>query len=179
MSMRRLCIVSEDTYGYDYLREVIKRLLDEARKKDIKRDIQIVSSGSSKNKYKPCNAKIGRIVKVLYQKCDIILVSQDADGDNTDEVISLLIKHIQCEKCMDKIKFLIFKTEAEEWIVQSMNGIGDPKPSKYLKSKFDYDKRELPQHVNELNFSLLCRSSDSFHELVTALGIEEFCKPVH
>lgn len=161
-----MCIVSEDTYGYIFLRKIIYRLKDCCKAPDL----EVYNTGSSYNTYRGSHYdKLVRIVRVLCPFCDIILITKDADGRNIHEEEDKLKNLINnCEK----VKFLIFNYQIEDWIVYSLTKHLDPNPAEYLKTHYQYEKYKLDDYADKLKFEIL-KNLDSFYKFIQYIKLEK------
>ncbi len=167
----KIALITEDTYSPDFIRILIKR-------EDFpinNHKINVCKGEHTRGGIvKPCWDKIRRVLsKDLFEKCDRVIIFVDADGYDRNEIKMRVIDHIknskwlgpQVEKYISdkKLSIIVFSEEIEEWIVP-----GTPKPSEYLKKTKNYDKRQLPEMANEVNFSKL-KSVESFNEFIEAI----------
>ena len=165
-----MCILSEDTYGVDFLRGVVDRLVKEG----FVSPVQLVEGGHSNGMAgNVCNTKVNRILRAAIPEgtCDRVVVAIDADGhDPAAKEQEFIEKHVPTE-LRGSVCVLAFEQEAEEWITVSMGkGVapGGLKPSEYLRQHERYEKRKLPEYADELNLDSL-RELRSFRKFLECL----------
>ncbi|MEM1644927.1 MAG: hypothetical protein QXL96_03500 [Ignisphaera sp.] len=91
-------------------------------------------------------------MKNIIDKCDKILIFQDADGRVWEEVYNEIKFHLKELNSYigKKIFIIIFAEEIEEWILPNVH-----KPSEELRKNRSYEKYYLPNYVNEVNYRIL------------------------
>lgn len=141
-----ICISSEDTYGFDFLKELFKKCYS----------LEVSRLSRSAVKFKPCDSGLERKLKAStnFSKCGKILLFVDADGKPVENVKeSLVLRHLSDEKVKEKVHVIVFETEIEELIVYSLTGRKDQKPSRYLKENIDknYDKYRLQSYAEKVD----------------------------
>jgi len=154
----KIMVLCEDSYGTDFLKELINRLKSE----------NIVPTGLHVNAerfYGPCNTKLERQIKPMaFQRgYNFFIIVADADGNPTEAVKKKIEYHVP-NNFKDITRFVILNYEIEEWICISLNIEINDKPSNILKRKFNYEKYKLKGYVPKLDFKKLkkCRSFCDF-----------------
>ncbi len=113
-----MCILSEDTYGVDFLRGVVDRLVKEG----FVSPVQPVEGGHSNGMAgNVCNTKVNRILRAAIPEgvCDRVVVAIDADGhDPAAKEQEFTEKHVPTE-LRGSVCVLAFEQEAEEWLTPS------------------------------------------------------------
>jgi len=144
-----LMILTEDTHGTRFFRQLIVRLKDEGF---LSRDIHTESDRFGG----PCNSKLMRQMKVMegLKGYNSFIIVADADGKPLEKVSSRIRIHVP-PNLVDKTEIVIFKDEIEEWICCSLGIKINSKPSTILKNKFGYEKFRLPDYVPKLDFAKL------------------------
>lgn len=169
----RVCVISEDTYGHEFFKELFKRLKDTYSINNL----IFHNSGRSYTTYRGCHYdKLYNIAKILCSAsaCDVIIITKDADGRDIADVKNEVRQYIPRDCTI--IKILVFNYEIEDWIIYSKLGHLDPNPSKYLKDHLRYEKFQLPKYVKELDFNKLC-NLESFRDFIKYLNTENLiCK---
>jgi len=130
----------------------------------ISHGIEIVNPTPANGKGNVCSPKTKRIISILEDKVDMVLLFIDADGMKVENIRK------ECEGIIgksNKVRIIIFDQEIEEWITCSTQ----QKPSEELKSKRRYDKSMLPDYVDEVvsNYSKLTNLR-SFRDFLEALN---------
>ena len=170
MSMsRRIVIITEDAYGGEFFKRLLNRLNRERLA-----DVRLKRIRGRKNPiHAPflCDPKLNRIIKAVeLTKPDFILVVYDGDGpSNYDSRKKDVKKHIP-EDIKTPVKILLFEYEVEEWICKSLGYNWSTKPSDELKRREGYEKSDLPDYVNKLDFEELKRNCKSFREFLRLVG---------
>lgn len=156
-------ILSEDSYGKGFFKELTNRLKNE----------QIISKFhvSVNRFYGPCNIKLEKQLKVYFELREFsnIIIFVDADGKSIEEIKRRIEIHI--ERCYEgSVKIIILKYEIEDWLCISENiKIRCNKPSKILKETKKYKKCRLKQYVPKLNFKKLCEECETFNDFLSIL----------
>ncbi|MGC8600714.1 MAG: hypothetical protein ACP5LX_06665 [Nitrososphaeria archaeon] len=160
--MKSVLIITEDSYGCDFFKNIIKRL-----DLDLRPDCHQVPAKS---------AKRGRIANA--SNADKIIVTVDGDGSKNinsvhEEQMNIIKKAIKANGMFDKIKMklsiIVFEWEVEEWITASLGiNASGVKPSDVLRTRIGYEKRDLPFFAEKLNFKSL-RSVKSFSDFEKAI----------
>lgn len=166
-----MCLLSEDTYGVDFLGRVVDRLV----KQGFVSSVQLVEGGHSNGiAGRLCNTKVSRILRAAIPEgaCDCVVVAIDADGhDPVAKEEEFAKEHVPTE-LRGSVCVLAFEREAEEWVTVSMGrGVAPDgsKPSEYLRQHERYEKRMLPKYADELNLDSL-RKLRSFRKFLECLG---------
>ena len=157
-----VALLTEDTYAPAFIEGVIKRLVE---LKVFNTEIYICKGKDTYRKIQLCTDKIRRIAKNIIDKCDKILIFQDADGRNREEVYEEVRSHLKelNNYIGKKIFIIIFEEEIEEWILPNVH-----KPSDVLKRTRSYEIYQLPNYVNEVNFERI-QNLRSFKDFLCAL----------
>ncbi|MCG3109360.1 hypothetical protein L3N51_01650 [Metallosphaera sp. J1] len=155
----RICGISEDTYGCEFIRGILEKLKSLRR---VDESAWFADCYSVRGKQNVMSSKTERILKRLDSKCDKILIFVDRDDDNLDDLQNSL-NSLERVVGKNKIHPVIFDPEIEEWIKPD-----DPKPSQYLKQHMDYDKSNLPRMVDTVPLDLLERKR-SFQDFLGAV----------
>jgi hypothetical protein len=169
-------MITEDTYGCDFLKGVRDRLAEEGLLRG-KQSIQCHHMGILRNK------DVGRMVKaaLLDRGDDKVLIVVDADGRSREDVESDVVPFVRrgmrggrtgkgnIEELMGRVRLVVFAQEAEEWILASIGrtSVGR-KPSDFLRMTRRYEKRELPKFVRSLDLGAL-KKMRSFKDFIEAL----------
>ena len=72
----------------------------------------------------------------------------------------------------EKVKFLIFNYQIEDWIVYSLTRRLDPNPAEYLKTHYQYEKYKLDEYADKLEFEIL-KNLDSFYKFIQYIKLEK------
>ena len=157
-----VALLTEDTYAPAFIEGVIRRLVE---RNYIDNEIYVCKGKDSYRKILPCTDKMRRIIKNIIDKCDKVLVFQDADGRDVGEVYNDVKSHLkELSDYIDrKIFIIIFNQEIEEWIIPNAH-----KPSDELKRTRGYEKYQLPNYVNEVDFEKI-KNLRSFQDFLRAL----------
>lgn len=155
-------IISEDDYGGEFLRNVIKQLND-------KKLIRKIKVTGSKPMRPLCNMKLDRILKVFDNSCDRIIIILDSDAPQNREYRYANIKRHVPKGMKTPVEIILADYEIEEWICISKNLKWHSKPSDELKSKFGYSKSSLPRYASELDFDKLKKKCNSYISFLNAL----------
>ena len=166
---REIVIITEDAYGGEFFKRLLNRLNQEGLA-----NIKLKRITGRKNPiHAPflCNPKLNKIIKVAeLARPDFILVVYDGDGpSNYPSRKRDVQKHIP-KGVKTPIKILLFEYEIEEWICRSLSYNWSTKPSDELKKRKGYEKYQLPDYVNKLDFEKLKRNCRSFQEFLKIVG---------
>ena len=112
--------------------------------------------------------KISRLIGANIGNVDRIIIIADADGGNLEEKKQNVLSFVKYDH-VEHVKVVLLDHEIEEWICYS-EGIefGDQKPSKVLKYRKNYQKRQLPRYADKLDCKTL-QSHPSFMRLASSL----------
>ena len=164
-----IMIFTEDTYGRDFIKDLVARLKREGL---IKSEISV----NVRRLAGVCNSKMQRQIKAAAITHRRIIVIADADGKPIQEIRKRILYHVQSD-LQDIVYTVILKYEIEEWICISLGLRTTKKPSKeldeYIKkkekdAKSGYEKYMLPKFAGTLDISKL-ENYNSFKELINAL----------
>ncbi|BAB67034.1 hypothetical protein [Sulfurisphaera tokodaii] len=157
-----VALLTEDTYAPAFIEGVIKRLIE---LKVVNSEIYICKGKDTYRKIQLCTDKMRRIIKNIIDKCDKILIFQDADGRNREEVYEEVRSHLKelNSNVGKKIFIIIFDEEIEEWILHNVH-----KPSDVLKRTRSYEKYQLPNYLNEVSSERI-QNLRSFKDFLCAL----------
>ena len=166
---REIVIITEDTYGGEFFKRLLGRLNREGFT-----NIRLKKILGRKNPIRApflCDPKLNRIIKAAeLAGPDFILVIYDGDGpSNYASRKKDVGKHIP-KSLKTPVKILLFEYEIEEWICRSLGYSWSTKPSDELKKREGYEKYQLPDYVNKLDFERLKRNCKSFREFLTLVG---------
>jgi hypothetical protein len=170
MSMtKEIVIITEDAYGGEFFKRLLNRLNREGLA-----NIKLKKITGRKNPiHAPilCNSKLNRMIKAAeLARPDFILVVYDGDGhSNYDSRKNDVQKHIP-KRVKTPVKILLFEYEIEEWICRSLGYNWSTKPSDELKKREGYEKYQLPDYVDKLDFEKLKRNCRSFQEFLKIVG---------
>jgi len=150
----KVCLITEDYYALDLIEKIIRRIKSEGI---IKQDVVLYKSESSKGKSKLLS-KLHRLIAVMRDFCDKVLIFIDADGESVNEVRRRF-------RIKSSNTFLIvFDYEIEEWILPNT-----PHPSRELKRRELYEKYMLPDYAEKVDLDKV-RNLRSFKEFINALN---------
>jgi len=170
----KIAIFTEDEYGIDFLRSIIKRLREEGY---VKSHIESVKTYTP-SQIRKCHRKFGKKVKSVVRDADRIIIVIDKENDIKYDEENQIWRHLKDLKETDKKKIVVIATEPciEEWICISLglsfdkSGIKiDQKPDRVLERERKYKKKNLPKFALELNFEKLIKESKSFLKFLEAL----------
>ncbi|BBD73462.1 hypothetical protein HS1genome_1851 [Sulfodiicoccus acidiphilus] len=160
----RIALLTEDTHAPSFIEKVMERLKEEGR---LNVEVVVCKGENSYRKIRPCSDKIRRIINSIIDKCDRILIFQDAHGEDRSEVERRALSHLENLSTYigKKIFIIIFEEEIEEWILPNT-----PRPADELKRKEMYEKSSLPSYSSEVDFKKLDRVR-SFRDFLYALMV--------
>lgn len=166
-------IFSEETYGKEFFKKLIKRLKSE----DIVDGNLDADSSRLPGK---CYSKSERVIKVATLSFDKVAIIADAEGpQNSDDVLNQIYIHIP-NPIKSKVEVILLDYMIEEWICVSLGKHwGARKPSEVINDYLmnargagkGYKKSELPNFVNGLDISILRRNSPSFQKFINFLSL--------
>lgn len=170
MENSRMLILTEDRYGVDFFKKLVKRLKREELVERPRRiDVEWLHG--------KCNPKLTR---VLLPKSVIplerIIAAADAEGNNKDEVIEFIKQHIPAI-FKDITRYVIFTYSIEEWICDGL-GIewrgGNPVDclNKYLREVKDinYEKYMLPDFAEKIDINKLRENNKEFNQFLNEIS---------
>ncbi|WP_456475166.1 hypothetical protein [Candidatus Pyrohabitans sp.] len=161
----RIKIIVEDTYGGEFLKNVIN---------DLKKEGLVYGNlHIPKPKHLPalCNTKLTRILKMFDNTCDRILVFLDSDDpQNFNDRYAKTACHIP-NNMSTPVEIVLTDYEIEEWICLSLGLRWHSKPSEELKNKLGYEKSRLPGYSDKLDFDKLMKNCRSFKSFLNALKL--------
>ena len=115
-------------------------------------------------------AKFDKYVAAGLLRKEVVIFIRDGDGNKKTVESELNTKKTSDvkDKQKDKIKFIIFDFEIEEWIIKS-KGLkikSSCKPSTLLKG---YKKYKLPDFADSIDLDMLPKIDKNFKEFLTLL----------
>ncbi len=170
MANCKVMIFTEDTYGRDFIKELVNRM---KRLGVIDKSVKVKTTKLAG----VCNTKSERQIKASSTSFDRILIIVDADGGAIDDVKSRVESHIP-NFLKSKTRTIIIKYEIEEWILESHGVKVKGKPSEQLnqyikKLRGDasarYKKSMLPTFANDIKFEKVMHN-ESFRQLLEGLN---------
>ena len=166
--MNKIAIFTEDTYGKQFISEIIKKLKDE---RTILRSTKISIHAMPRR----CSSKLSRVLKLqCIMGCRKIIFIVDGDGKDEQKVKEKELIHGLGLRC--QLTIIVNKYEIEEWILYAYNRkISEhPKPSVELKKIFpNYEKNQLHKVLqtvlqDQIKWNRL-KQYEKFKELVREL----------
>ncbi|MHA1144796.1 MAG: hypothetical protein ACTSRW_08680 [Candidatus Helarchaeota archaeon] len=161
----------EDTYGIEFFKKLINRLkIEDLIPTEVRIDADRAPAA--------CNKKLDRILTTTFKFStrDFVkaIVIHDGDG-NPENKRRILLNHVPRD-LRDRVELLIFEDEIEEWICKSLEyRLRGLKPSVALSRNLErdqgrrYEKRNLPEFVDQLNFDILNNDDERFKKLIIFL----------
>lgn len=172
MENYRILILTEDRYGVDFFKKLIKRLKTNGLIKKSRRiDVEWLHG--------KCNPKLERILR---SKLDIplklIIIVADAEGYYKNKIIKTIEKHIP-SPFKNIVRYIIFSYSIEELICEGL-GIrwrgNTPIDclNRHLRKtrKIDYEKYMLPSFATKINLNKL-RGNKEFNKFLNYIIIKE------
>lgn len=167
MAIREIIIYTEDTYGVDFFKNLIERLIKENFVSDL-----IVKCQRLAGK---CWEKTKRQINSSGEFYEKIIIIIDGEGSNRNEVFEDMKQHIP-NYLQQKVHIIIFEYMIEEWICQGFNIRFRNRPSEDLSNwlrnekgyKYSYKKNKLPEFANKIDISQL-EENTNFTSLLNIL----------
>jgi len=161
-------IYCEDSYGGDFFRRLVARLIKESVIENIKIETQKIPG--------PCWTKTERQIKASLAFYDAILLIVDAEGGDRKTVRQRLMKHVPKGQ-KTKVRPIIFDFMIEEWICLGLGIKHGSRPSEDLSAwkrenegaTQKYQKRQLPGFAEKIDLSKL-ENDKNFKTLLKALN---------
>ncbi len=139
-----ILILTEDSYGVPFWEKITKILKNYSL---IPKHVKI----TVKRQDFPCNSKTTKIAKtfVSVSEKNFCFLIFDGDGQkNHKESIEKEKFNILALEKRKRVHILVFETEIEELIIHSKKGRF--KPSEYLKTHRNYDKKDLTRYAEKI-----------------------------
>jgi len=170
MSMtKEIVIITEDAYGGEFFKRLLNRLNREGLT-----SIRLKKITGRKNPiHAPflCDPKLNRMIKAAeLARPDFILMVYDGDGPSNYPSRKREVQRHIPKGVKTPVKILLFEHEIEEWICRSLGYKWSTKPSDELKKREGYEKYQLPDYVDKLDFKKLKRNCRSFQEFLKIVG---------
>lgn len=161
--IRNLMILSADTYGKAFFKDLTSRLKNEG----------LIPSYhvSATRFYGPCNSKVDRQLTVfaVLKGFDFFIIIADADGKPQKEVQRTIESHVS-KKLKASTRTVVLEYEIEDWLCISKGlCFKNNKPSVVLNQREGYEKYRLCDYVNQLDFRRLSQECGSFCEFIKCL----------
>jgi hypothetical protein len=190
MVIREVVIFTEDTYGVDFFRKLVKRLIEENIIGSIKYDVKRIAG--------KCYIKFGGDVVTAVDSFDRVIVVVDSEGNDKDlviknDVLKCINNHIKNRvkkdvkkevksKVGQKLRIVVLDYKIEDWICYGLGIKISSDPVENLKDwfrknrgyKFKYSKNALHYFVYgersypKIDLSLL-NGCKTFEDFVSAL----------
>lgn len=170
MAIRRIEILTEDTYGAEFMKRLTNKLKS---LKIITKSINVKCERLAGKCYPKANRQIKAILGLKNIQKLIIIV--DSEYENIQQVEEFVMKHVP-NNYRSHVKVIVIDPKIEKWICigLSIKIIGDPVETlkDYLRKKTGnvrgYEKHMLPQFVEKIEIIHLMQNSE-FKKLLNAL----------
>lgn len=164
MSYASHYIVVEDRYGPPFFSRLIDRVHKQFGYPSTKKQRIISARG-----FGGIPAKFNKVVPAGLIRHEVVIIICDGHGDSKSVIIQLKTKLDKLKRVdKDKVKFIVFDTEIEEWILKSESSKINKsrKPSAQIQ---DYKKYNLPSYAESIDIKTLQTKDGNFKKFLELL----------